>query len=393
MLRRIPRAVWVLSLVSFFTDVSSEMLYPVMPVYLKSIGFTFIGIGILEGIAEAIAGLSKIYFGRISDRYGNYNTWVSVGYGHSFLSKLLLALSSNIYLIFASRLIDRLGKGIRTAPRDAILALSSNDKNQATIFALHRSMDTMGAAVGPVIALIVLYNIPEGYRTLFAIAAVPALIGVFLTFAVNKVSTTSQPTGKRISLFAALSGKGIRSTHFFKALAPLLLFALINSSDAFLLLKMKSAGWDDTHVIGAYIIYNIAYALLAFPIGILADKIGIKPILITGLLFFGLSYAGFSYMQSEIWFYVLFGLYSIYAACMESNSKAFLSQFLGNDEKAGGLGFMAGWQSIALLLASVWTGYLWQSGQAQLAFIISATVAGIAAFWLLLIRSNKSIIK
>jgi MFS family permease len=388
MLSKIPRSVWVLSLVSFFTDISSEMLYPVMPVYLKSIGFTFIGIGVLEGIAEAVAGLSKIYFGRISDRKGNYNQWVSIGYSHSFVSKLLLAISSNIYIVFASRLIDRIGKGIRTAPRDALLSLSSTKTNEAGLFAFHRSFDTLGAALGPLIALFILFKLPGDYKTLFTLATIPAFIGVLFTFLIKKAGKSNNPTIKKLGIIDVLQGKGIQSPHYMRSIAPILIFAVINSSDAFLLLKLKDAGWEDTHVILAYITYNILYALLAWPAGIIADKIGIKIMLIVGLIFFSLTYLGFAFLQGAGWYYLLFVCYSIYAACMESNSKAFLSKFLNKNEKAGGLGFAAGWQSIALLTASTWTGIMWQGGYAQTAFTISAAGAILAAF--LLVRLSYS---
>jgi MFS family permease len=389
MFKKIPRSVWILSLVSLFTDVSSEMLYPVMPIYLKTIGFTFLGIGILEGIAEAIAGLSKIYFGRVSDIKGNYPVWISAGYGSSFISKFLLAVSSALPLIFLSRLIDRLGKGIRTAPRDAVLALAASEKNTATIFGFHRALDTIGAALGPCIALIIMYLVPGNYRLLFAIVCIPALLGFLLTLFVKEKKHAVSSAIVRLGLLDILRGKGIASKQFIPSIFPFLLFALVNSSDVFLLLKMKSSGLDDTQVILVYIVYNLIYALLAFPVGMLADKFGKKLIIQLGLFCFAITYSGFVVLNNIEAYYLLFIVYAIYAACMESTSKAYLSGFLKLNEKAGGLGFFAGWQSLALLIASVWTGYLWQYNLYHYAFAISALVA-LLCLWLLAYRNKTN---
>ncbi len=389
MIKYIPRSVWILSLVSLFTDISSEMLYPVMPIYLKSIGFTFLGIGILEGIAEAIAGLSKIYFGRVSDKYGNYPVWITAGYSGSFFSKFLLVVSAAIPVIFVSRLIDRLGKGIRTSPRDALLALASTENSSAKIFGLHRSMDTIGAAIGPCIALLIMYLLPGDYRMLFVIACIPALSGVLLTLLIKEKKQETVSDKSRLNLIEVFRGKGIESKQFIRSLLPFLLFALINSSDVFLLLKMKTSGLDDTQVILVYITYNILYALFAFPVGILADKYGKKLIIRIGLLCFALTYSGFVFFNDVKAFYLLFIVYALYAASMESTSKAYLSGFLQRSEKAGGLGFYTGWQSIALLLASVWTGYFWQQNLFKYAFGISALVA-LLCFFLLVGKDRLS---
>lgn len=382
MFSKIPRSVWILGLVSLFTDISSEMLYPVMPLFLKSIGFTFIGIGFIEGLAEAAAGLSKIYFGRLSDRKGHYNSWITAGYGSSAFSKILLAFTTLMPLVFIARLLDRLGKGMRTAPRDAILAKASTEHTISRIFALHRAMDTIGATLGPAIALSILYVMPGKYQFIFAVACVPAIIGVVLTLYIRKQGTVKELNTARISLMQALIGKGIASSRFLRSALPLLLFALINSSDVFLLLKLKQNGLSDTTVILIYIIYNVLYALFAIPAGIAADRWGKKKILRIGLLCFALVYSGFAFFDNLTAYYVMFIIYAFYAACMESTSKAYLSGFLGNHEKAGGFGFFSGWQSIALLIASLWTGCLWQLNLAHIAFGISAVGALMAIFML-----------
>ena len=178
----ISKTVWILALVSLFTDMASEMLYPVMPIYLKTIGFSIVLIGVLEGFAEALAGLSKGYFGKLSDNSGKRVPFVQLGYALSAISKPMMAVFIFPIWIFLARAIDRFGKGIRTGARDAILSDEATAKSKGKIFGFHRSMDTFGAVLGPVIALIYLYFYPQQYKTLFYIAFIPGLLAVSASF-------------------------------------------------------------------------------------------------------------------------------------------------------------------------------------------------------------------
>ena len=181
-MKHISKSVWILSLISLFTDTASEMLYPIMPIYLKSIGFTVLLIGILEGFAEAIAGLSKGYFGKRSDNSGKRVPFVQLGYAFSAISKPMMAMFIYPLWIFFSRTIDRLGKGIRTGARDALLSDEATPQTKAKVFGFHRSMDTLGAVLGPALALLYLYYYPEDYKTLFFIAFVPGLLAIIASF-------------------------------------------------------------------------------------------------------------------------------------------------------------------------------------------------------------------
>ena len=178
--RIITRTIWIISLVSLFTDIASEMLYPIMPVYLRSIGFSIFLIGILEGLAEAIAGLSKGYFGNLSDRKGVRMPFVKWGYFLSAISKPLLAAFIYPLWVFMARSLDRIGKGIRTSARDALLSQETTKENKGRVFGFHRGMDTVGAAIGPIVALIFLYFYPGQYRWLFIIAFLPGIIAISL---------------------------------------------------------------------------------------------------------------------------------------------------------------------------------------------------------------------
>jgi len=350
-----------LSLVSLFTDMASEMLYPIMPLYLQQIGYTAVFIGILEGFAEAIAGLSKSFFGKLSDRSGKRLPFVQLGYGLSAISKPMLAFFIHPIWIFSSRTIDRLGKGIRTGARDALLSDEATPATKATVFGFHRSMDTLGAVLGPSIALIYLYFYPNQYKILFLLAFIPGVAATFFTLLIKEKSHTLATVEKKkqVSFFAFSDYWKNSTASYKKLLIGLLLFALVNSSDVFLLLKMKENGISDMVIIGLYIFYNLVYALCAYPLGRLADKWGLKKIFITGLFLFALVYTGFSFAK-EIWVYIiLLVLYGIYAAATEGIAKAWISNITSKTETATAIGTFSGFQSIAALFASSMGGLVW----------------------------------
>jgi len=357
----ITRTIWILSLVSLFTDMASEMLYPIMPLYLQQIGYTAVFIGILEGFAEAIAGLSKSFFGKLSDRSGKRLPFVQLGYGLSAISKPMLAFFIHPIWIFSSRTIDRLGKGIRTGARDALLSDEATPATKATVFGFHRSLDTLGAVLGPSIALIYLYFYPNQYKMLFLLAFIPGVAATFFTLLIKEkphiLATVEKK--KQVSFFAFSDYWKNSTASYKKLLIGLLLFALVNSSDVFLLLKMKENGISDMVIIGLYIFYNLVYALCAYPLGRLADKWGLKKIFITGLFLFALVYTGFSFAK-EIWVYIiLLVLYGIYAAATEGIAKAWISNITSKTETATAIGTFSGFQSIAALFASSMGGLVW----------------------------------
>jgi len=385
--RIITKTIWVLSLVSLFTDMASEMLYPVMPMFLKYAGFSVLFIGILEGIAEAVAGLSKPYFGKLSDTKGKRLPFVQLGYGLSALSKPMMAVFIYPLWIFFARTIDRLGKGIRTGARDAMLSDESTKETKATVFGFHRSMDTMGAVLGPAIALLYLYFYPNNYKTLFFIAFGPGLLAIVCTLLIKEKDKplNSKPLNYQpptTNLFSFISYWKNSPAAYKKLVTGLLLFALFNSSDVFLLLKMKESGLSDTAVIGVYIFYNLVYALLAYPVGILADRIGMKKIFLSGLFVFALVYAGFAFNNNIIVYMLLFLLYGVYAAATEGVSKAWISNMVHGSETATAIGTFAGFQSIAALFASMLCGLLWFTLGALTAFLITAGITVLVIIYL-----------
>jgi len=380
----ITKTVWRLSLVSLFTDMASEMLYPVMPAFLQSIGFSVILIGILEGLAEAIAGLSKSYFGKMSDVSGKRIPFVQVGYGLSAISKPMMGLLIQPAWIFIARTLDRIGKGIRTGARDALLSEEATPQTKARIFGFHRSMDTMGAVLGPLIALIYLYYFPGNYRSLFFIAFAPGIAAIIVTGLIKEKKKASQPFAFSAvkNIFAFVGYWKQSPLPYKKLLIGLLAFALFNSSDVFLLLQLKQQHISDTAVIGIYIFYNLVSAIAAYPIGIIADKLGLKKIFLLGLFLFAIVYAGFSFTLHWYFYVGLFLLYGLYAAATEGISKAWISNMVDKKEVATAIGTYSGFQSIAALLASSIAGLIWYQFGAAAVFISSAIVTVIVIIYL-----------
>ena len=369
MLKYISRPVWILSLVSLFTDTASEMLYPIMPIYLKSIGFSIVLIGILEGFAEALAGLSKGYFGKLSDNSGKRVPFVQLGYSLSAISKPMMALFIFPLWIFFARTIDRFGKGIRTGARDAILSDAATPETKGKIFGFHRGMDTFGAVLGPVIALLYLYYYPQQYQTLFYVAFLPGLLAVFASFLLKDKSNSEPIDKKTPSFFSFLNYWKTSPIEYKKTVIGLLAFAVFNSSDVFLLLKAKQAGLNDTYVIGIYIFYNLVYAIAALPIGILADKIGLKKMFIFGLSLFAIVYFGMAFSENSYLIALFFFVYGVYAAATEGVSKAWISNICDKKDTATAIGTYSGFQSISALMASSFAGVIWYQFGASATFI------------------------
>lgn len=399
-MRIISRTVLILSIVSLLADVASEMLYPVMPVYLKNIGFSVLLIGILEGVVNFTAGLSKGYFGKLSDEKGVRLPFVKLGYLLSALSKPLIATFAWPAWIFFVRMIDRLGKGVRTAPRDAMLSQEATSATKSRVFGFHRSMDTVGAAIGPVIALLFLFFYPGQYKTLFYIAFIPGIISILFIFLLKekKHSVSTLPKGNFFSFFNYWK---IASLEFKKTVTGLLLFALFNSSDIFLLLITKETIGDSTLIIrgvifdadiitiAAYIFYNLIYAAASYPLGVLADKYSNKTIIIFGFILFVIVYGGFAFHPPIAVIFLLFSIYGIYAAATEGVIKAWITNLAGNKNTATAVGFYTSCESICTLLASIIAGVVWNYFGSEFTFIIPAITTIVVIIILLFFTKNS----
>lgn len=372
--RMITRPIWILSLVSLFSDITSEMIYPIMPMYLESIGFTILWIGMLEGLAEAIAGLSQGYFGKASDMAGKRMPFIRLGYALTALSKPIIGFFKDPILIFMARSADRFGKGIRTGARDALLSSETSHFHKGSVFGFHRSMNTIGAVIGLLCSLGFLYYRPGEYQSLFLISAFPALVSVVLTFFVSDTSVHNKTGHEKESAFSFLHYWGKSSIEYKKLVIGLLIFTLFNASDFFLLLKMKHDGLDDVSIISIYIFYNLVYAVTALPIGIIADRVGLKAMLLLGLMSYALLYGGMAMLSGATPFYGLFFLYGIYSASTEGISKAWISNICDQTDLGTALGLFHGMQSVMLMCASIAMGILWTAFGPETTFLIIGVV-------------------
>jgi len=375
------RQIILLSLISFFTDVASEMLYPIIPIYLKSVGFSVLFIGILEGIAESIASLSKGYFGNLSDKIGKRLPFVRWGYTLSSIAKPMMGLFPYPITIFFARTLDRFGKGIRTSARDALLSDESTPENKGKVFGFHRAADTAGAVVGPIITLLILNTISIGYRYLFILSAIPGVFVILLCFVLKEKKRELQKSPEKSNFFVFITYLKKSPANYRLVVIPLLIFALINSSDFFLLLKVKEYGYSDSKVILFYILFNFSYALFSFPSGRIADKIGLKKVITFGLLIFSLVYVLINVSGSFAWLIFVFLLYGLFSSSTEGMIKALITNIVPSSETATALGTYNSLSSIGVLLSSSIAGLLWNFFGSTVALGFSGLVSFIIFFY------------
>lgn len=354
-----------------------------MPLYLKTIGFSVVLIGVLEGLAEAATGLSKGYFGKRSDLTGKRTPFVQLGYALSGLSKPMMAIFIYPLWVFFARTLDRLGKGIRTGARDAILSDEATPETKGKVFGLHRSMDTAGAVLGPLLALLYLYFFPEDYRTLFFIAFIPGVLALATSFLLKDKPRNIPKQHAPTSFFSFLNYWKQSPPAYRKVVIGLLAFTLFNSSDVFLLLKAKDAGLSDAMVIGVYIFYNLIYALFAFPLGSIADKVGLKRMYLAGLAVFATVYFGMSMTTELHWVLILFLLYGLYSAATEGITKAWISNITAREDTATAIGTYSGFQSIGMLLASSLAGLIWSQFGASATFLVTGIATTLVILYFL----------
>jgi MFS family permease len=373
----VSRNVRVLGLVSFLTDTSSEMLYPVIPLYLTEVLLAPMGVvGLVEGIAEATGSLLKGASGRLGDRAPRRMPFLFAGYGLAAVAKPLLALVTTWPGVLFARVIDRTGKGLRGPARDAVIVQSSLTDARGAAFGWHRSMDTVGGVVGPLLGLALLHFAALDYRDLFWFATIPAILGVACLVAV-KERRTSRPAGPGAPP-ARLGDPRLRRVFFIVAL-----FSLGNSSNAFLLLRARDLGWSATGVILLYVLFNITNALVAAPAGRLSDRLGRRPVLIVGLLVSTIVYAGFALADSQLWAALLLPLYGAYAGAFAGAGRALVADLAPADKVAGALGTYQMITGLGVLGASIIAGALWSEFGAYAPFAFGATTSVLAALALL----------
>jgi len=370
----LTRNVTFLGVVSGLTDISSEMLYPIVPVFLTTVlGAPMQVVGLIEGVAEATASLLKIAGGRLSDRFGKRKPFVVAGYSLSAVSKPLLALAAGWHFVLFSRFLDRVGKGLRTSARDALIADSIDKEHWGKAFGFHRAMDTLGAALGPLAALLIINSMPADkpdYRFIFMAAFVPAVLGVFvLLYFVREAATASKAPGP------SPAARTPMTSDFKVFLFLYAIFALGNSSDVFLIMKAKNLGFTLTHVILAYTGYNLVYALLAAPAGWLSDRLGKIKTMAFGFLVFAAVYLGFALTDKPWMVWLLFALYGFYGAFNEGIAKAVISHLSSGDNRASAMGYFQGTMGFLAFFASAMAGLLWDRLSPAAPFVAGAACA------------------
>lgn len=363
----------LLGWVSFFADVSSEMLYPLIPIFLTTVLAAPVQVvGVIEGLAEAASSIAKPLAGRWSDASGKRGLYILQGYSLSALSKAVLALAHGWPLALAGRVADRLGKGLRGGPRDALLADSVASANLGKALGFHRGMDTMGAVVGPLLALLLLKLSGENLRLVLWLAVIPGLMGAALVLLVRERRRAMQ-SRQAARLTANLPSR------FRWFLVVWGVFAFTNSSDVFLLLKARSLGLATIGVVLLYALYNLTYAAASPALGRLSDILGRKKLLISGLLVFGLVYAGFAVAMKPVHLIILFAVYGLYMAATEGVSKAFAIDLVPPSFKATATGLLGMVVGIGALVASSAAGVLWDHVGSWTVFALGAGGATLAA--------------
>jgi MFS family permease len=427
----LTRNILLLGIISLLTDVSSEMLFPLIPLFLDAAGYGIIAIASVEAIAQITTGGAKFFFGHFSDRMKKRKVFVQLGYIVAAIAKPVMALSPSLNTVSSMRFLDRMGKGIRTAPRDAILTSETSHSDRGTVFGFHRGMDTLGACIGPAIAILAM---SFGWSTthIFYIAIIPSIIAIVATFFINEkksivtshdaddtrqsadnkvldTSTHYQKTmealvcapndSECISRKEAFSNIGrltFSTSKKFKGLSLYFLFtAFIATSATFLILSAKRSGMSDTFILMAYMIFNIIYALASFLLGKLSDRIGYAKVYLIGIT--GLAWAflllalNSIYPIGHIGFMAIFSLYGLFIGIDDAISKAWISTYT-NDQVAGhNLGLQSLCVSIGSFLGILCMGYFWSIEQRQVAYMIFSCLAGIATIiCLVLIEKERT---
>jgi len=370
---RISRNVFILGLVSFFNDIASEMIYPLVPIFLTAVLKAPVSIlGLIEGIAESTSSSLRVFSGWLSDKLRKRKIFVVLGYSFSALAKLFLSLAFIWPIVLLARFLDRFGKGLRTSPRDALIAESSEENLRGRAFGFHRSLDTLGAVIGPLLAIFLLKFLSENFRLIFFLSFFPAFLGlIFLIFLV-KEKGEFYPQKIKFDL------------HTFDASFKIfivvnLIFALGNSSDAFLILRAKNLGFSLNLVIFLYVVFNLAYALFSTPMGIVSDRIGSKRVIVFGYILFSLIYFSFGIIKEKNFLWFLFPLYGIYMALTEGVSKAYISHLVPQERLGTAFGIYQTLLGIFTFFASFIAGLLWNYISVSAPFLFGSSTAIISA--------------
>ena len=389
------RNVFFLGLVSFFSDISSQMVYPLIPLYLTlTLGVTPALVGIIEGIAESLASLLKVFSGYLTDRFQKKKLLAFLGYVPGVLYKLILMVAVSWVGVLVARVLDRLGKGVRTAPRDVLVSESASKTTMGTAFGLHKALDMLGSALGILITFVLMRALLTSfdYKNLFALSLIPALVGlVMFLFVTEKKRSNPAPHALPIAEKPVPFWKNIRKVdgQLWLYLVVVFLFTLGNSSNAFIILKAQGAGFDAAGVVGLFFVYNAVAGVLSLPFGRLSDRIGRKRLLIPGYLAFTVCYLGFAFAARPWLMVVVFVVFGAYTAMITGVERAFVAEISPAELKGTMLGLQSTVVGIALLPASVIAGLLWDGFGSVVPFVFGAGMSLVAAVILAVFMKNR----
>lgn len=422
----LPKAVWLLSWVSFFADVSGEMIYPLLPLYVIGVlGSNKTQLGAMEGAAVLIVALMSAFAGFRSDRKGKGGgrvPWIRWGYGLPVLGKSLIAVAQVWPMVFGGRLLDRFGKGLRGAPRDALIADAVTAEQRGRAFGMHRAFDTAGALLGVLLAAFLLWwltgspqkevaseglalasqTAPWIYRTIFGVGAALGLASLILTFLVAETASPAEPQQKTAAgTLATTPFETSNSTfktgflsfpaQYWLMLVVLTLFSLANSSDTFLLLHASDHGFSSWGVVMLYAVYNITYSALSYPAGALSDRLGRWQIMTVGWLLYAAVYAGFALLPvTQAWgLWPLMALYGVYMALTEGVGKALIADHAPRESRGAAMGLFYALTGVTTFGASLLAGVIWDHYGSSSAFMLGAVFALLALLALPLVRQNS----
>ena len=383
---RIPRTVWALGWVSFCSDVASEMIYPLLPLFLtRTLGAPMKAVGLIEGTAEATSSGLRLAAGWLSDRMGRRKPFVVAGYACAAAAKPLLALAGTWGHVLGIRFLDRFGKGLRTPPRDALLADAAPGPIRGRAFGLHGSMDTAGAVVGPLLAWALLPALGGDFRALFLLSFVPALIGiVVLLVGVREIPKKAETLGVRMKVRGAPPGE--LGGRFWRFVPVLVCFGIGNSSDAFLILRSLHLGIGEGSIPLLYLTFNVVYAAVSFPVGVLSDAFGRRRVIPLGYAVFALVYLGFARAGAAWEAWPLFALYGIYYALTERIQRAFVADLVPAADRGRAFGIYHAVVGALALPASLLAGWLWDAAGPAAPFWLGGASAALALLLFLLLR-------
>jgi MFS family permease len=376
-----------LGLVSFFNDFSSEMIYPLLPLFLMVVLKTgAASLGVIEGVAETTASLLKFFSGYWSDKYRRRKPIFASGYALSNAVRPLIGVAGSWWHVLLLRFSDRIGKGIRTAPRDALMADSAPESKRGLVFGFQRAMDNAGAIMGPLAAAIMLPLLHNDLRTLFYLSAIPGALAVIVVFFfVREVKPKKSPT--RLSIKDGLKGVDANYRYY---LLVVLFFTLGNSSDAFLLLRASEAGISAAYIPVLWMVLHIVKAATGIPGGHISDKIGRKKVIISGWVVYAAIYVAFAFVTTSAGIWVLFGLYGIYFGLTEGAERALVADLVGEDRRGTAYGLFNLTVGIAALPSSIVFGVVWQYVGFEYAFAMGAGFALLASVMLLFVRPKRT---